>query len=370
MTLKTLGRHLFHQHLKYIVITLLFLSGLLLILDLLNNIDDILSTKNNIVWATIEYALLRLPSIMLLMMPFAILLASLLFLSRLSQTQEILAIKAIGVPFYRFLFCLLPAGLSMCLLFFTTSEWLIPYTMVKLQNWEQQSTGTDPKKQPNPISKTAHSLWLKEDNDFIAIDSVRYDGKILDGVRIFIRDPNNIITQQITAQKAEWLNNDWTLQQGQVVHISQTNLGSFSLSVENFVDRLWKTSLRPDYIVQSSLGAEYLSLLKLSDFSKPDFVGANSKYYYESWFYRRIFAPLSCLIMILLASPNAQLIPRRTTLSHNILISIGLGFLYFVLDGILLTFGQTGILQPLLAAIAPLLIFTAIGFWGLIRSDE
>lgn len=365
--MKTLHWYLFKLHLTYIMVALIFLTSLFLLLDISNNADEVLSQHQHHLSALGKYILLTIPDIGVMMMPFSILLASLLFLSRLSQNREILAAKASGIAFHKFLLSLMPAGIVMMILFFLGSDQLVPYTTQELTSWEQQSFQSNDKLISEvPVIK---SLWLKEGNGFISIGNVYADGTYLTDITLFKRDKNGRLLQQITAATASWQPpQGWILQNGQVfkTEIVSQNIG---YNAEPFTEMLWSTNLKPTNITEISKAGSSLTLSELYHFSQAVSIGFNPLYYYESWFYRRLFSPFICLVMILLASPAAQLLPRKTNIAQNLIIGVGLGFSYFVIDGIMLTFGQSGILSPLIAAVSPLGIFGAIGVWGLMRND-
>lgn len=365
--MKTLRWYLFKLHLTYIAVAFIFLTSLFLLLDISNNADRVLSQHQHHISALGKYILLTIPNIGMLMMPFSILLASLLFLSRLSQNREIMAAKACGIAFHRFFLSLMPTGILMMVLFFLGADKLVPYTSQELVSWEQQSfKSSDQLISQVPLIK---SLWLKEGNDFIAIENVYADGTYLTDITLFKRGKDSSLLQQITAETASWQpHQGWILQNGQVFNteIRSQNIGYKS---EPFTEMAWPTTLKPTNIMEISKPGGDLTLSELYRFSQPTSVGFNPLYYYESWFYRRLSSPFMCLIMILLASTAAQLLPRKTNIAQNLMIGVGLGFSYFVIDGIMLTFGQSGILSPLIAAISPLAIFGAIGLWGLMRND-
>ena len=48
---------------------------------------------------------------------------------------------------------------------------------------------------------------------------------------------------------------------------------------------------------------------------------------------------------------------------------IGLGFLYFVTDGLLMTLGEMGTISPMIAAWSPMAIFAAIGISALLKIE-
>ena len=81
---------------------------------------------------------------------------------------------------------------------------------------------------------------------------------------------------------------------------------------------------------------------------------------YETWWHKRLSIFLSALLMIAICVPLAARFRRGGGIGILFAVGIGLGFLYFVLDGIALTMGEVGFVAPWLAAWGPVLGFAAI----------
>ena len=106
---------------------------------------------------------------------------------------------------------------------------------------------------------------------------------------------------------------------------------------------------------------------------KPELRQYNStpqKSLYELWFQRKLAQPLSVLLMVILAAPMGLFIARRY---NALLVSfgfIGVGFLYFITERILLSLGETAALPPFLAAWSPFLIFFTMSLWFMLHKQE
>ena len=50
-------------------------------------------------------------------------------------------------------------------------------------------------------------------------------------------------------------------------------------------------------------------------------------------------------------------------------IGFGLGFLYFISDGLVMSLGETGAVPPVVAAWLPILVFASVGGAWLIRLE-
>jgi lipopolysaccharide export system permease protein len=87
---------------------------------------------------------------------------------------------------------------------------------------------------------------------------------------------------------------------------------------------------------------------------------------YEIEFWRKVFYPLSCLVMMVLALPFAYLHFRSGGISAMVFVGILFGISFFLLNNV---FGHVGNLQkwqPWVAAAAPGLLYTlmSLGAFG------
>ena len=65
--------------------------------------------------------------------------------------------------------------------------------------------------------------------------------------------------------------------------------------------------------------------------------------------------------MVLLSVPLVQRYERQANLISILVSGLAIGFSFIVLDDLLLTFGEAGLIPPILAAWSATLIFAAIG---------
>jgi hypothetical protein len=106
--MSTVGRYASRTLLGHLALTFIGFVGLLQVLDLLNDADNVLARHGNSIAALAKYAVLRLPDLANFILPFAVLIAALLTIAKLARSNEILALKASGMSFYRLLLSLVP----------------------------------------------------------------------------------------------------------------------------------------------------------------------------------------------------------------------------------------------------------------------
>ena len=149
-------------------------TALLQLFDLLNNGDDILRQAGNGFHQLVIYATLRVPEIATFLIPFCVLLGTLLSLGKLERNNEILAFKAAGAPYYLVLVSFLPAVGLVGALNFIMSDQVVPSTVAKLLNLNLY---------PDEKSKTTdgnfNNIWVQDGSTVVEAKYVDRQGSPL-----------------------------------------------------------------------------------------------------------------------------------------------------------------------------------------------
>ncbi len=338
-------------------------SGLMLLFDLLNNAYGLLSRHGESIWVLIRYSGLRLPEIVGFLLPFATLLATLLTLSRLAQNNEILAAKAAGLSFYRILAGLIPVAIFLAAANFILVDRVNPRTQRILTEWDAESRAVA--EQGDPSDTTG--IWIRDGASPVRVSIVLNDGRELHDVTIFARDEGGNLTRRITADVAIYDGDGrWQLYGVEELVMHRYAGGEFFRRPTD----TWEGTLRPSHYADVVAPPQSLTLAQLSAFTRNDTeVGNRPAYFYETWLQKRYAAPFAVLIMVILAAPIAQTMGRTHRVALGLAAGVGMGFLYFVAEGICQALGEAGAIPAVVAAWSPGLLFLSFGFAGLIRIE-
>ena len=375
----TTGRYASRSLAMHVAMTLISCVALLQVFDLLSNAHEVLARHGNHVSAVARYAMLRLPDIASFILPFAVLIAALLTLAKFARDNEILALKASGLSFYRLLSTLIPVGLIIGGLHFLLSDQVVPRTSRALQTWDanadadilgavsssDQTAGGTAQPTPAKPRPPQPGIWVRDGNSFIHIETVLAEGTDLRAITIYERGANYTPERRIKAKRAVYLDKRWTLTD---VEVLEVGTGQSRKPVQYF-QLPWQTSLTPNHLVDLAADPSTLSLADVWRFAARPDVGSRPIDFYETWLQRKIAVPLTTLLMILLAAPVAQGLRRQGGLGLGLAIGVGLGFLYFVAEGLLLTLGETGVIPAAVAAWSPMVLFAAVGVAALLRIE-
>jgi lipopolysaccharide export system permease protein len=353
------SRYILRVFFVQFALLLVSFTALLQIFDLLSNSIDVLQRSDGKFSGLLLYAVLRLPEIVSFLVPFVVLISALMTLGKLERDNEILAYKASGAPYNAVLLAFLPAVALVAVMHFIIADQIVPRSiseMVRRNIYVDIS------------SKDETSVFIQDGRSIVEVESVEKHGSVLKKIRIYNRNPNGILIDQLQADEADYnvKNHQWTLHGVWTAQI-QANRGTQPL----FSDQQgWNTHLTPAEFSNLIEMPQAMTLAKIWHFASATDVGVRPTYFYEAWLQKRIALPISSILMILLAAPVAHGVYRRDRgLAAGIAIGFCLGFLYFVADGLVMSLGESGAVPPVVAAWMPILVFASVGGAWLIRLE-
>lgn len=361
--MNTFSRYVLRSFLWQFLLLLIGFTALLQLFDLLNNSADILEDHGGQLSAVAEYALLRLPEIASFLTPFIVLMSALLTLSRMERANEILAYKAAGAPYFTVLWAFLPAVGVVAVLHFFLADQIVP---ISIQTLIARDLTVERAKAKNETKEDP--LFVQDGDMVVEAGAVGQDGSVLSHLRIYQRDEIGKLVKQMFADEAHY---DAAAGMWHLTHVWTTILPPGKAADTTYVEKSdWTTRLTPAEFSDLVERPQAMTLGKIRGFVSSSQVGVRPTYFYETWMQKRIALPVSSILMILLAAPVAHSLHRRERgLAAGMTIGFGLGFLYFLTDGLVLSLGESGAVTPFLAAWLPILLFAAIGGAWLIKQE-
>ena len=337
-------------------------TALLQIVDLLGNSDEVLDRHPHDVGAVVEYAIWRLPELAVFLIPFSVLMATLLSLAKFERNNETLALKSAGAPYYRILMSLLPAVGLVAALHFALTDQMVPRSIDHLMS---RNLYVDKK---NKDDDADHRVWVQEGDTVVEVGEVEQQGLVLLNMRLYARDAIGNIVNQRYVKRATYdvATRLWTLE-----GIEETKvIADRGTEVTSIPSAVWETKLGPQEFSELIERPQAMTTHRLWGFASSTQLGVRPTYFYETWLQKRIALPVSSILMILLAAPVALSFGRRDRgVASGMAIGFGLGFLYFIAEGLVLSLGESGAVPPFFAAWLPALLFASIGGLWLIRLE-
>jgi lipopolysaccharide export system permease protein len=288
-------------------------------------------------------------------------MAALMTLGKLERDNEILAYKASGAPYNAVLLAFLPAVIVVAVAHFILADQIVPRAineLVRLDIYVDRISKAD----------DTSSVFIQDGMSVVEVVQVDKFGSVLKQVRIYSRDGKGVLTEQRQATEAHYdsKRHEWTL-----LDVWTTKIVANHGTQATFAPvEEWTTALTPAEFSNLIELPQAMSLVKIWDFATSADVGVRPTYFYQAWLQKRIALPISSILMILLAAPVAHSLYRRERgLAAGMAIGFGLGFLYFVSDGLVMSLGESGAVPPTVAAWMPILVFASVGGAWLVRLE-
>jgi lipopolysaccharide export system permease protein len=130
----------------------------------------------------------------------------------------------------------------------------------------------------------------------------------------------------------------------------------------------WDLGLNPSLLSIGLVEPPEMSLLSLRDYTRHLAKNGLQAGEFQWEFWKRIFQPLTTLVMILLAIPFVMRSSRSVTMGWRVLFGITIGFTFYILNGFLGQFSIVFQVSPLIAALFPTLLFAALGYVLVVNS--
>ena len=338
----------------------LFLLTLVLqTLDLLGESGNVLAYPGNGSAQIWTYLTLRAPQIVAFLLPFSILLGTLITLATLNQNSEVISMKAAGLSAHQVLAPLIVAAFGVALVSFAFNDRIVSRASATLTRWEKVNFG------PIPMDRKSQSdVWVRDGDHLIHVGDVTGHGgatRLLD-VTIYNRAGGSLMAI-VRAPKAIPQGGGWMLFDARRFDVDrgvETGLGNVKVG----------SGVRPDQFTLASVNADGLSFHGLWNAIDDLREAGRPTDALEAGLWHKLAGPLSTILMPLLGAVAAFGVARSGRLFVRAVIGMGLGFTYFVADNFGLAMGNLGAYPPLLAAWGPFFLFLFIGEAVLIQTEE
>ncbi|MFA6543129.1 MAG: LptF/LptG family permease [Limisphaerales bacterium] len=357
--------------LRELMVPLLFCLGKFFIIfiaaDLMNELPMLQGRGLN-GWDVTEYYVCKTPELLANVLPMGLLLAVLYALAQHGKHHELVAIRAAGVSLWRLSAPYLAVGLACSAALFVAGEIIGPRAeeakedvLNRYQTRLEQQTELQWHRQLSFNNDVAGRAWkiaaygllshemLRVNVEWTGRDRVRRvlfadRGSYTDGVWQF----TNVLLYVYNTPNQEFPTR------------TQTNHITFPEFDET--PRLIRSEIKVSSL--SALRAAKklrFTLMEILDYQRlhPHLTGSKADVL-KTQFHGRLAAPLTCLVVVLLALPFG-VAPGRRNVAVGVGVSIGIGFAFFVLARLSLVLGTGGHVPGWLAGWAPNVIFAAVG---------
>ncbi len=334
---------------------------LLLVFTLFELLGDIL--RNQISPLTVgEYLLNVAPYFLYTTTPLSILLAVLVTFGLLQRSNEITAIKATGISLYRIIVPVLIASTLVAGVLFLSDQLYLPYTNKRQDALRNQIKGKPAQTYLRPDRK-----WIfGQHSDIYYYQFFDPDRDVFGGVSVFQFDPHTFqITHRITAERAHWSNSmgRWVYEEGWERSLSGSAIESYRKFDAATYPELAEAPAYFKKEIKQSSEMSYDELRRyIYDLEQSGFDVVRLRVQLQ----KKIAYPLITLVMAVLAIPFALSAGKRSAVA-GVATAIGIGVVYWTINGLFEAMGNLSQLPPAVAAWSPDLVFGFIGGYLILR---
>ena len=355
--MRILDRYIINSFLKILLFSLLTFLLISILVNLIDNIDTYIDRKAPLI-SIFKYYLFSIPYTLILTLPMAMLLASLFSLGFLSGSNQLIAMRTVGVSLQRILLPLFICSFLISLFALTFGEFVVPPATNRMKQVKRVEIKKRPKRRVGVIKNL--KFIGQEGRVFIFHRYDPEEGRA-DGVSIQTYHGDSL-RSRIDASHMGWIDGGWVLRDG------------------------YRRSFPP-----GGEEVNYFKELRLalketpSDFSRPQRSPQEMDFFSLRRYIRRmrregeevdremvdlylkLSFPLANFIIVLFGAPIAS-IKRRSGMAVNIATSLGITFVYYGFLRVGQAMGYNGSLPPFWAAWLGNLIFGGAGlsllWWG------
>lgn len=358
--LKILDRYLFLEVVEPFVFSVLTFTCILAGGGILFTLVGEIVRYHLNLWTAGELFLMRLPQVITYTFPMAMLLATLLGLSRLSGAGEIIAFRAGGLSLARLAWPVLFLGLLVTGLTYFFNEYVTPRASHRAEEiYFQVSTSGQPK-----IANNINIPQFENGSLRRTVSARSLDKGVLKGV-IVQEFENNQPVRVITADEASWEEDQgWYLAKGKIYQISP---GGESLYLLKFDKQIINIGVSLTDLTQRQLNPQEMNSRQLKDYiQKLKRQGEDIKQMAVQLNLKTAIPFASFIFGLIGLSLGPR--PGRTSGAMSFGLSVLIIFFYYVILAVSMGLGLVGILAPVLAAWLPNLVGVVLGIYLLTRA--
>ena len=331
-----------------------------LLIDFFEKIDNFLE-KGKSVALIAKFFLLNIPFIIDMMSPVCILLAGVVTLGVLNHSNELIALKACGIPLKKITRPIIAAALVCILLFLAMAQLVLPKTIAATNHiWNREVKG----KVPLGIYRNGRYYYRGHDG-FYSFARPDPQKNVFNNFSYTTWNTTYETRSLIAAETAVWEKGVWTLHNGQL----QDATGN-RFATQLFKDRHFDFPEQPEDFFVPAYRSMELSLVELYKETKNTRSDQeNNKAWAE--FYGRISYTFLGLPLLLLGLPLLLIVYRKwgRDLSLAIPVSCAMAFVCWGIYTTLQSLAKAGYLPPLAAALSVHLVVGCLGLFLLMRED-
>lgn len=363
----TLSRYIGKHFLLAILLALLVLIAITSLIDVVEMIRRA-SGRDGVPFRIImALTLLKIPSFAAKLLAYAVLIGSMVALTRLTKTQELVIARSAGVSVWQFLSPAMIVALALGVFMTTVFN---PFAAALMMR-NEQIEGKYISSRSSLLAVSSSGLWMRQmenNKDNNISEHIIYSAKLLQNdmsfakVIIFSFNKDKKFVERLDASRA-------TLSNG-VLHLSEVIRSLPGKPPENIAEYSLPTTLTLEHIQDSFASPETMSFWHLPSFINMLENAGFSALKHRLYWHTLLASPFLMLGTVLIAAVFSLRSPRRGKVGILVVSGVVSGFLLHFFSDIIFALGAAGTIPVILAAWTPALIVNMIGVSLLLHLED
>jgi lipopolysaccharide export system permease protein len=356
----TLTRYFGMRFFNVVAGTFLSLFALILMLDFIELLRRHGEAKDVSALMVAQISLYRVPFITERIIPFTVLIGTMVCYLNLSRRLELVVARSAGISAWQFV---RPAAVIALIVGILVTTVYNPISATFRERSEQLEAALSGDKRN---LQSQNNFWLRqrsaEGQAIINAGSSRQQGAELSDVSIFTLDNNDGYLGRIEAKRATLHDGYWRLDEVRIFvgESVPTNHESYDLKTNLTRAQVQESFATPETVPFWQLPP----LIRLAEESGLAAVG------YRLQYYQLLVLPLYLVAMVLLAAAVSLRLFRFGGVQRMVLGGIGAGFLLYVLSKVAGDLSKASLLTPVVAAILPPFLGGVTGLVALLYQED
>ncbi len=361
----TLARYFARRFLRAFLIVLSVFAGMMLLLDMVEQIRRLSGTAPGL-GAAFELALLNMPEGVYRILPLIVILASLLMFLSLARSSELVVTRAAGVSALRSLIAPVATAMLLGVMAVAVLNPLVAATSQRYEARAGQLTGNE-----SVLSISREGLWMRqgdaEGQTVIRAARANLEGTELYDTTFLTFAPQGGPLRRVEAARARLLPGEWELETVKDWPLDSDNPerdaqvhDALRLPTDLTVDQIRDSFGTPSAIAIWDLPA-FITQLERAGFSARQ---------HRVWLQMELALPLLMAAMVLIGAAFTMRPPRLGRTGPLVLMALLAGLAIFFLRNFAQVLGENGQIPVALAAWSPPVVATLLALGLLLHLEE
>lgn len=352
--MKILHRYIFSLLIKNFCIGLSMFVFLFLMVDFFDRLDNVLSERASL-WLIIQYFAYKVPLMVTLMLPVALIFATLFTFGLLSKSSEITAMRASGLTILWLARPLLVFGFCLSLFSLLLNEVVVPFT----ERRQKELYNIDIRQKDKKGGYSQSDFWWRSGSHFYTIDLFNSKSKSIEDLSEFEINEDWDVIRRTDAESVQWLAPElgWSMRSVRRYHFTVD-----PVKIERFQDLPLPIAESPADFYEFKDDPSTMSFMELRGFISKQRKNGISTSQYLPDLYGKVAFPFVIFITGLLVLPFTLLPARSGSMALSSLAAISVAFVYYAVDSFSISMGRAELLPPLLAAWTANIVMGLVAF--------